>query len=172
MSDVAELDERMVADYAKRYRDAIQPHVDEPVEAVGAFRRSGNYLLSTPLLGRLASACVALYERLHRGRASSLPTYFLLAVTPRTVHVFKHRPHARGRVRLGREVMAWSRAQVVVAGTTERAISCAVTLELRDGDGPRKIVCDTDKLVVNPWGARVLELLDAPAREPASRAQR
>jgi hypothetical protein len=157
-----ELDEAKVAEYGQRYRDAVQPSVGEEVQAVGAFQRTGRYLLSVPVIGQIMLLFHLLHETIAR-RRGSLPMHFLLAVTPERVHAFKYRPHGSGRVKLEHEIAVWKRADVAVASAIEGSVSSTVTLDVRSGDLPQRIVCHTGRLSTNPWSARVLELLGSGA---------
>jgi hypothetical protein len=76
--------------WAKRYREAVQPHLgEEEVEAAGAFERWRGG-------GSDAESILAPFVRLYEyfggnGRVGQLHTSFLLAVTRDKVHAFAYR---------------------------------------------------------------------------------
>lgn len=159
MRNPFELDEAKIAEYEKKYKDAVQPSLSEDVQAVGAFQRTGQYLLTIPIVGQIGLVFYLLYQSFNKQRAGSLPMNFLLAVTPRKVHAFKYRQGGYGKIKLKHEVAVWDRAAIAVASTVDGAISSTVTFHVSEGGEPQKIVCNTGKLSMNPWSASVLELL-------------
>jgi hypothetical protein len=154
-----ELDQAKIAEYEKKYKDAVQPSLSEDVQAVGAFQRTGQYLLTVPIIGQIGLVFYLLYQSFHKQRAGSLPMNFLLAVTPRKVHAFNYRQGGYGKIKLKHEVAVWERADIAVASTVDGAISSTVTFHVSEDGEPRKIICNTGKLSMNPWSASVLELL-------------
>jgi hypothetical protein len=158
-----ELDAAKVAGHERKYKDAVQPSLNEEVQAVGAFRRTGRYLLTIPIVGQIGLVFYLLYHAFNKQRAGSLPMHFLIAVTPTKVHAFKYRQGGYGKIRLKHEVGVWNRADIAVASAVEGTISSTVTFHVSEDGQSRKIVCDTGKLSMNPWSAAVLELLTAGA---------
>jgi len=163
MRNPFELDATKVAEYEKKYKDAVQPSLGEDVQAVGAFQRTGQYLLTIPLVGQIGLVFYLLYQSVNKRRAGSLPMNFLLAVTPEKVHAFKYRQRGYGKIKVKHEVAVWRRSDIVVAGTVDGAISTTVTFRVSEGGESQKVVCNTSKLSMNPWSARVLELLGSRA---------
>ena len=163
MRNPFELDAAKVAEYEKKYKDAVQPSLSEDVQAVGAFQRTGQYLLTIPVVGQIGLVFYLLYQSVNKKRAASLPMHFLIAVTPRKVHAFKYRPGGYGKLKLKHEVAVWDRADIAVANTIDGSISSTVTFHVSEGGERQKITCNTSKLSMNPWSARVLELLGAGA---------
>jgi hypothetical protein len=164
MRNPFELDDARVAEYEKKYRDAVQPSLAEEVQAVGAFQRTGQYLLTIPIVGQVGLVFYLLYQSVNKRRAGSLPMNFLLAVTPEKVHAFKYRPGGYGKIRVKHEVAVWERADIAVASTVDGTISSTVTFDVSEGGRAQRIVCNTGKLSMNPWSAGVLELLGAAER--------
>jgi hypothetical protein len=163
MRNPFELDAAKVAEYEKKYKDAVQPRLSEDVQAVGAFQRTGQYLLTIPIVGQIGLVFYLLYQSFNKRRGGSLPMNFLLAVTPEKVHAFKYRQGGYGKIKVKHEVAVWQRSEIAVASTVDGAISSTVTFHISEGGEPQKIVCNTGKLSMNPWSASVLELLGGRA---------
>jgi hypothetical protein len=142
-------------EYRGKFRDAIQPHLDEDVLAVGTFRTTGSgtkYGISKLQGGALAYGAASLFGK---KKAGGLPETFLLAVTPSGLHAFKYKMKRNG-VEAKEEVAAWNRTGLAV-GTKSMKTTTRVTLEW-PGDGD-KIVCDQDGMGDNPWADEVVRLL-------------
>jgi hypothetical protein len=146
-------------EYRGKFRDSVQPLVDEPVLAVGTFRTTGSgtkYAISKTQAGALAYGAAAL---IGRKRAGGLPGSFLLAVTPTMLHAFKYKL-SRGGVSVKEEVAAWDRAGLEI-GTERLATTTRVKLDW-PADGIT-VVCDQDGMGDNPWADDVVrELQGAP----------
>src|SRR6266545_3693208 len=83
-------------EYRGKFREAVQPSLDEDVLAVGTFRTSGSgtkYAISKTQAGALAYGAASL---MGKKRAGGLPGSFLLAVTPTKVHAFKYKMKRSG----------------------------------------------------------------------------
>jgi hypothetical protein len=142
-------------EYRGKFRDAVQPQVDEEVLAVGTFRATGSgtkYAISKTQAGALAYGAASL---MGKKRAGGLPGQFLLAVTPTKLHAFKYKMKRNG-VALKDKAADWDRAGLEVSAerlqTTTR-----VTFEW-SADG-EKIVCDQDGMGDNPWADDVVREL-------------
>jgi len=144
-------------EYRTKFREAVSPHVDEEVLAVGTFRTTGSgqkYAISKLQAGALVYGAAA---KLGKARAGGLPGQFLLAVTPTQLHAFKYKMKRNG-VEAKEEVGAWDRTGLNV--TLENlATTTRVKLEW-PGDGD-KIVCDQDGMGDNPWADDVVRSLGA-----------
>jgi hypothetical protein len=141
-------------EYRGKFRDAVQPQVDEEVLVVGTFRTTGSgtkYAISKTQAGALAYGAASL---IGKKRAGGLPGQFLLAVTPTKLHAFKYKQKRNG-VALKEEVAAWDRAGLEV-GTERLQTTTRVTLEWPDGE---KVVCDQDGMGDNPWADDVVREL-------------
>lgn len=95
----------------RRYREVLQPKLDEPVLAGGLFyraRRSGRLALG-PFSG-LAALISGVVER---RRGAGLPRQFLVAVTPTRVHAFGCST-AQGDVKAREELAVWERSGLTV----------------------------------------------------------
>ncbi len=138
-----------------KFRESVEPHLDEDVLAVGTFRTTGagtKYGISKLQLGALAYGAAHLRGK---QKAGGLPGQFLLAVTPNEVHAFKYKQKRNG-IDIKEEVAAWDRAGLDVS--TERLkMTTRVTLDW-GGDG-EKIVCDQDGMGDNPWADDVIREL-------------
>jgi hypothetical protein len=144
-------------EYRGKFRDAVQPQVDEEVLAVGTFRTTGSgtkYGISKTQAGALAYGAASL---MGKKRAGGLPGSFLLAVTPTKLHAFKYKMKRNG-VALKEEVAAWERSGLEV-GTERLQTTTRVTLKW-SGDG-ETIVCDQDGMGDNPWADDVVRELAA-----------
>lgn len=141
-----------------KFRDSVQAHLDEEVEAVGTFRTTGSgtkYAISKTQAGALAYGAASL---LGKKRAGGLPGQFLLAVTPTGLHAFKYKMKSSG-VEVKDEVAAWDRAGLEVS--TERLkTTTRVTLKSAEGE---TVVCDQDGMGDNPWADDVVRLLQSPS---------
>ena len=148
----------IAAEYRTKFREGVQPLVDEEVLAVGTFRTTGagtRYGISKMQLGALTYAASSL-----RGKqqAGGLPSSFLLAVTPTRLHAFAYKTRRNG-IAVKDEVATWDRAGLQVS--TERLqTTTRVRLEW-PGDGGRTVVCDEDGMGDNPWADDVLRVLTA-----------
>ncbi len=142
-------------EYRVKFRESVEPHVDEEVLAVGTFRTTGagtKYGISKLQIGALA------YGAAHmRGKqkAGGLPGQFLLAVTPSGLHAFKYKQKRSG-IEVKEEVAAWDRDGLEV-GTERMKMTTRVTLQW-PGDG-EAIVCDQDGMGDNPWADDVVREL-------------
>ena len=150
-----DISSEVAEEWRGKFREQIQPLVDEEVLAVGTFRATGagtKYAISKTQAGALAYGAASL---IGKKRAGGLPGTFLLAVTPTKLHAFKYRMKRNG-VAVKEEVGAWDRSGLEV--TTERlATTTRVQLEWpAEGD---KIVCDQDGMGDNPWADDVMRVL-------------
>src|SRR5262245_12333643 len=142
-------------EYRGKFRDAVQPLVDEPVLAVGTFRTTGagtRYGISKLQAGALAYGASTL---MGKKRAGGLPGSFLLAATPSGLRAFKYKLKRNG-VDVKEEVAAWSRAGLRVS--TER-LQTTTRVSLEWPESGDKIVCDQDGMGDNPWADDVVRVL-------------
>jgi hypothetical protein len=141
-------------EYRGKFRDAVQPSLDEDVLAVGMFRATGSgtkYAISKAQVGALAYGAASL---MGKKRAGGLPGSFLLAVTPTRLHAFKYKMK-RSSPEAKDEVASWDRSGLKV-GTERMQTTTRVTLEWPDGE---KIVCDQEGMGDNPWADDVVRVL-------------
>lgn len=142
-------------EFRTKFREAVMPHVDEDILAVGTFRTTGS---GTKFAISKLQAGAAIYgaaSKLGRARAGGLPNTFLLVVTPTKLRAFKYKLKGRG-VQAREEVAAWDRAGLSVT-TSPMQTTTRVTLEWPDsGD---KVVCDKDGMGDNPWADDVVRVL-------------
>ena len=143
-------------EYRGKFREAVQPMLDEEVLAVGTFRTTGSgtkYAISKTQAGALAYGAAHL---MGKAKAGGLPGQFLLVVTPKGLHAFKYKMKRKGP-EAKEEVAAWDRS-VLKAGTERMQTTTRVTLEWPDGE---QIVCDQDGMGDNPWADDVVRELQA-----------
>jgi hypothetical protein len=144
-------------EYRGKFRDTVQPKLDEDVLAVGTFRTTGSgtkYAISKTQAGALAYGAASL---MGKKKAGGLPGSFLLAVTPNKLHAFKYKMKRSGPEAKD-EVAAWDRAGLEV-GTELLKTTTRVTLEWPDAG--EAIVCDQDGMGDNPWADDVVRALGA-----------
>jgi hypothetical protein len=140
--------------YRDYFKDAVKPHLDEEVLAVGTFRTTGSgtkYGISKLQVGALAYGAA---HAMGKKKAGGLPSSFLLAVTPKGVHAFKYKQKRNG-IEAKEEVASWARKGLKVSADPMKTTT-RVTLEWPDGD---KIVCDQDGMGDNPWADDVVREL-------------
>lgn len=144
-------------EYRGKFRDAVQPHLDEEVLAVGTFRATGSgtkYAISKTQAGALAYGAASL---MGKKAAGGLPGSFLLAVTPSGLHAFKYKMKRSGP-EAKEEVASWDRSGLEVS-TEPMQTTTRVTLKW-PGDGDT-IVCDQDGMGDNPWADEVVRVLQS-----------
>ena len=142
-------------EYRTKFREAVMPHVDEEILAVGTFRTTGSgqkFAISKLQAGAAVYGAAA---KLGRARAGGLPSSFLLAVTPTKLHAFKYKMKRNG-VEVKENVAAWDRAGLQI-GTERLTTTTRVKLEWPDGGD--KVVCDEDGMGDNPWADDVVRVL-------------
>jgi hypothetical protein len=170
MKNPLQMDAERQAKWEEKYREAVRPHVtDEPL-AVGVFQRTGQWFLAIPLVGQIMGLVLFLfYQAFHRSRAAGLPSTFLLAVTPTTVHAFKYSA-AYGRVKVKKEVATFARDSIRVSGAGGGTLSSKVTFEVADDGETTRITCSIPMPSQNPFSTRVVEVLSGAAAAPGPSA--
>ena len=144
-------------EFRTKFREAVMPHVDEDILAVGTFRTTGSGTKFAVSKLQAGAAVYGAVSKLGRARAGGLPNTFLLVVTPTKLRAFKYKLKGRG-VQAREEVATWDRAGLTVK-TDPMQTTTRVTLEWRDsGD---KLVCDKDGMGDNPWADDVVRELGA-----------
>jgi hypothetical protein len=133
------MDAKKQAEWEQKFRDAVQPKLDEPVLAVSMFYRTGGY--ASIALGPLSPLAGIVASAMGKKRAGGLPKTFLLAVTPTRVHAFKVAQSYSGP-KVKDEVAVWGRAGLVVTAE-ETSINTKVTIE-SPAEG-EKVICSTGK---------------------------
>jgi hypothetical protein len=128
-----------LAEWQQKYRDAVQPKVNEPVEAAWLFYRTGGFAA----MGLQYVSGVASILTRARGKhmAGGLPNQFVLAATSTHVRAFECKPRGYN-IKIGKELAAWDRSTLRVTAETA-AINTTVTLETAEAFDP--IVCSTGK---------------------------
>jgi len=112
-------------EWERKYRDALQPLLDEPVLAGGVFYRSGGW--AAMAMGPFSGLAALVSRGVGRRRAGGLPNQFLLAVTPTRVHAFKC-SLAYGDVEATDELAVWERIGLTVTAE-ETSVNTKVVLE-------------------------------------------
>jgi len=147
------------AEWERKYRDALQPLVDEPVLAGGVFYRTGGW--AATVVGPFSGLAAIISRTIGKRRAGGLPNQFLLAVTPTRVHAFKC-SLAFGDVEAREELGVWDRAGLTVTAE-ETSVNTKVVLE-RGGDGQR-LICSTGK---DELSQSVVQAMQEPIRMAAA----
>jgi len=103
------------------YREAVQPHLEEPVIAACMFSRQG--MMTNKLAGQFGALPYALARKHQQRRAGGLPQHFVLAVTAERVYAFESKVGGRDPVgRIGPEVARWERAALRVSSQPDRTL--------------------------------------------------
>lgn len=93
-------------EHRRRYTEQIQPALDEPVLAIGAFTLAGTR-------GNTVIRKLSRFRPGRRGRSArrdpDLPVSFLLAITGSAVHAFSYERAGNGDVIAGHRIRSWSR---------------------------------------------------------------
>ena len=143
-------------EFRTKFREAVMPHVDEEILAVGTFRTTGSGTKFAVSKLQAGAAVYGAVSKLGRARAGGLPNTFLLVVTPTKVRAFKYKLKGRG-VDAKQEVASWDRTGLTVK-TDPMQTTTRVTLEWPEsGD---KLVCDKDGMGDNPWADDVVRVLE------------
>jgi len=133
------MDAKKRDEWERKYRDALQPLVDEPVLAGGVFYRTGGW--AAVAMGPFSGLAALVSRSVGKRRAGGLPNQFLLAVTPTRVHAFKC-SLAYGDVKARDELAVWDRAGLTVTAE-QTSVNTKVVLE--SGGGGERVVCSTGK---------------------------
>jgi len=122
-----DISDETVAEYTEKFRAMAAEKVDEPVVAVGPFRRGGatsSFAISKGGLGGIAYAANSL---IHKKKAGGLPAQLFLVVTPSRLHAFKYKLRGRNYV-LQDEAAVWDRAGLRVS-TEDKVGLTMLTIE-------------------------------------------
>jgi hypothetical protein len=133
------VDPKKRAEWERKYRDALQPLVDEPVLAGAVFYRTGGW--AAVAFGPFSGLAAMVSRSIGKRRAGGLPNQFLLAVTPTRVHAFAC-SLAYGDVEARDELAVWERTGMTVTAE-ETSVNTKVVIE-RPADGER-VICSTGK---------------------------
>jgi hypothetical protein len=133
------VDSKKRAEWEGKYRDALQPLVDEPVLAGGVFYRTGGW--ASVAMGPFSGLAAVVSRSIGKRRAGGLPNQFLLAVTPSRVHAFKC-SLAYGDVEARDELAVWDRSGLTVTAE-ETSVNTKVVLEA--GGSGERVTCSTGK---------------------------
>ena len=152
MFDISEETER---EYTQKFLAIAQERVDEPVLAMGPFRRGGaasSFAISKGQLGGLVYAANALRNK---QKADGLPQQAFLVVTPTKVHAFKYKLRGRS-YKLGEEVAVWDRPGLRVS-TQQKLGLTMLTIE-SPAEGA-KVTLAPGGVKDDPWTREVTRVL-------------
>jgi len=143
------------------YKDAVQPHVDEPVIAACLFSRQG--LMSEKFAGKFGALAYAGAKKRSQMRAGGLPQHFILAVTGKRVYAYETKIGMRNATGAGDvrdEVARWDRDALRVSYAPEKStggLTLKVTIESPGED--EAVQCSVGK---HPLSEEFLRLLSDP----------
>ncbi|MEA2479916.1 MAG: hypothetical protein QOJ07_1838 [Thermoleophilaceae bacterium] len=141
------------AEWEQKYRDAVQPRLDEPLLKAGLFYRTGGF--AALALGPFSGLAAVISRGVGKKRASGLPNQFLLAVTPTRVHAFKC-SLGYGDVKAKQELAVWKRSGLQVTAE-ETTVNTRVTIESLPEH--EKVICSTGK---DPLSQSVIYAMQEP----------
>jgi hypothetical protein len=127
------------AEWEQKYREAVQPQLDEPLLKAGLFYRTAGF--ASLALGPFSGLASLVAMGVGKKRAGGLPNQFVVAVTPTRVHAFKC-SIAYNKIKIKQELAVWSRTGLRVSAE-ETAVNTKVTIE-SPADNER-IICSTGK---------------------------
>ena len=161
MFDISEETER---EYTAKFRAMAREKVDEPVIAVGPFRRGGaasSFAISKGQLGGLVYAANALRNK---KKAGGLPQQAFLVVTPTKLHAFKYKMRGRG-YSLKEEVAVWDRAGLKISTEPKMGLTMLTIESPAEGE---KVTVAPGGIKDDPWTQEVIRVLredvtEAPA---------
>ena len=143
------------------YKDAVQPHIDEPVIAACLFSRQG--LMSEKAAGKFGALSYMGARKRSEMRAGGLPQHFILAVTDERVYAFETKvgmrnPNGAGDVR--DEVARWERSALRVSSSpTKSTGGLTINVTLESPDEGETVQCSVGK---HPLSEDFLRLLSDP----------
>ena len=152
-------------EYRGKFSEAVEPHVDEEVLAVGTFRTTGSgskYAISKTQAGALAYGAASL---MGKKKAGGLPGQFLLAVTPTKLHAFKYKIRGRGYT-LQDEVAVWDRPGLRFSTENKMGLTMLTIESPAEGE---KVTLAPGGIKDDPWTQEVIRVLQNDVTEPAQR---
>ena len=92
--------------YRQKYRDSVQPHLSEPLLAVGVFNRPGG--IQAIGMAKVSPLLSMMMRKSAKKQAGGLPTSVALAITPTQVHVYGFNARSSS-IDVENELMVWER---------------------------------------------------------------
>ncbi|MFN8039790.1 MAG: hypothetical protein U0Q07_11330 [Acidimicrobiales bacterium] len=117
-------------EYLARYATALQPHVPEPIRAVGILCRPG--ALGNALVYQASPMVAMIRNRSAKKASGGLPPNLAVAATETRVHLFDYRPTNRG-LKVKREVLVLDRSTFQVAFDQPGTLAQRVRFFFADG---------------------------------------
>jgi hypothetical protein len=159
-----DVSEDTVAEYTERFRQQAAQKVDEPIVALGPYRRGGaaaGMAISHAGLGGIAYAANSLFNK---KKAGGLPARVFLIVTPTKVHGFKYDLKGRG-YRFRDEVAVWDRAGLKASTEAKMGLTMLTLESPAEGE---KVTLAPGGVKDDPWTLEVARVLtegitEAPA---------
>ena len=151
-------------EYTEKFRVMAQEKVDEPVVAVGPFRRGGaasSFAISKGQLGGLVYAANSLRNK---KKAGGLPQQAFLVVTPTKLHAFKYKMRGRG-YSLKEEVAVWDRAGLKISTEPKMGLTMLTIESPAEGE---KVTIAPAGIKDDPWTQEVIRVLKENVTEPAA----
>jgi hypothetical protein len=156
-----EISEETEREYTERFRAMAQEKVDEPVIAVGPFRRGGaasNFAISKSGIGGLFYAANSLRNK---KKAGGLPQTAFLVVTPNKVHAFKYKMRGRGYT-LQDEVAVWDRPGLKISTESKLGLTMLTIESPTEGE---KVTLAPGGVKDDPWTREVTRVLQDDVRQ-------
>jgi hypothetical protein len=150
-----DISEETVREYTEKFRAMAQERVDEPVIAVGPFRRGGaasSFAISKGQLGGLVYAANSLRNK---KKAGGLPQTAFLVVTPSKLHAFKYKMRGRN-YKLGDEVAVWDRAGLRISAEPKMGLTMLTIESPAEGE---KVTVAPGGVKDDPWTQEVIRVL-------------
>jgi hypothetical protein len=135
--------------------DSVQPHVDEPVLACGAFSTAGS--LTSVGVGKISPLASMLMRKKGKSKSGGLPTNVLVAVTATKAHIFGFSPRG-SHVVVKNKVDEWDRRGMEIS-TEDKSFATRVFIHLPN-EG-RRLELDANKMSMG-INEEVLRLLSTP----------
>jgi len=151
-----DISDETVAEYTGKFRAIAAEKVDEPVVAVGPFRRGGaasSFAISKGGLGGIAYAANSL---VNKKKAGGLPAQVFLVVTPTKLHAFKYKLRGRSYV-LKDEAAVWERTGLRVSTESKMGLTM-LTIESPAED--EKVTLAPGGVKDDPWTQGVIAALE------------
>jgi hypothetical protein len=146
------------AEWEQKYRDAVQPKLDEPLLKAGLFYRTGGF--AAIALGPFSGLAAMVSRTVGKQKSGGFPNQFVIAVTPTHVHAFKC-SIAYNKLKVREELAVWDRAGLRVTAE-ETAVNTKVTIESPAEN--EKIVVSTGK---DGLSQSVIYAMQEPVGAPA-----
>ncbi len=118
-------------DYLDRTTASLQPHVPEPILAVGVFSRPG--AMGNALVSQVSGAAYLVRNHQAKKAAGGLPHNVVVALTATRLYLFAYRPGWGGKLKVKAPVAVWERTRFVTAVDMPGTLAARVRFHFDDG---------------------------------------